>query len=210
MARLYLGAGPTQPNDQVRYQDVLPVPGFGKASGDAWVLAGQDSAVGTVSTTQAREVAVPFLITTPVSILKFYASIVTTAGSAGALLRLGIRAHDAVNSCPANTAPLLDAGTQAATATGTPTWTLGSALVLGIGWYWATLTTQGAPATPPTIQTSNGILFPIGFKIAAASVATLLGGNTRGLYQTGVTGALPSTWATSSVSSAAPRIAASV
>lgn len=207
-ARLQLDGPPVNPSDGVRFQDVLPAPSFGKASGSAWVLTGQDSAVGTAATTQAREIAVPFQITTPTTFQKFYASIVTTAGSSGALLRLGFRTHDPSVSSPLNGAVLLDAGTQPATAVGTPTWT--APITFGIGWYWYTLTCQGSPTTPPTLQTSNGIFFPIGFTLPAASVATLLGGNTRGLYQGGVTAGLPSSWTTGTVSSAAPRLAGSI
>lgn len=204
MAKLQLGAVPVNPTDTARYGDHYPIQKYALASGDLWVLNGQD-AVGTSLMTDSREIAVPFQLGVAVSITKLYVS-VTTVGSAGSVIRLGVRAHDPSGCRPTSAAPLADGGTVSGTSIAIVSVTLGSALVLAPGWYWYTATSQGTAATQPTIQTSNGLWWP--GPTRGLTTASLMGNNVRGLYQTGVSGALPSSWTTSTASTFAPRMAA--
>jgi hypothetical protein len=113
---------------------------------------------------------------------------VTTAGSAGALLRLGIYAFaSATDTAPAL---LVDAGTVDATATGYLPLTISQAVTAGTR-LLLTVTTQGAPSTAPTIRAQNAS--PIAS--LGATTALTLSQNLPGGSQvaSGVTGALPGT-----------------
>ncbi len=140
--------------------------------------------MGTVAgtTLNGQEFAIPFLPSFPV--LKALAIDVSGAGSAGAAVRLGIRAN--VNGAPG--ALLADAGSQATTSTGIISYTLGTPLALGDDWLFYTVTFQGAPTTGATVRTHTigDPRFPI-----YGTGAPAANSGYWGYYQTGVTGALP-------------------
>lgn len=180
---------------------------LGWTSGDQWILAGQATG-STGLLVQGRENAVPFYLPVSTSISKL-ALDVSTVGSAGALVRLGIRSHNPKTGWPGGV--LLDAGTIDGTVSGVSSITLGSALVLAAGWYWCTATGQGAPTTQATIRTAgaSSVLFPCPLKLpssggfAALSLLSMLG-----FYQGSVTGALPATFTPISGTGAVPRMLA--
>jgi len=113
---------------------------------------------------------------------------ITTAGSAGALVRLGLYRWT-VNGEPG--VLLVDAGTVSAEGAGVTEATISQTLAPGI--YVPTLVTQGAPATLPiyrSILGHNGTMGHASGDFGAAN-------NT--FQATGTTGALPSPFATSPV-----------
>jgi hypothetical protein len=80
---------------------------------------------------------------------------VTTAGSSGAVFRMGLYADDGTGSRPTG-APLLDAGTKVATSVGDQTITISYAA--SVGRIWAGLVTQGAPTTTPSYMSTGTML----------------------------------------------------
>lgn len=124
---------------------------------------------------------------------------VTTLGSAGAVVRLGLYADDGTGTRPGTL--LVDAGTIDATTTGVKT-SGAITVTLTPGRYWAAAVIQGAPTTTPTLRVNNGtsgaIPLPSLPNLAAMFPAA-----------SGVTGALPATCPALSAtpSGTAPRIA---
>jgi hypothetical protein len=169
------------------------------ASGKYWILAGA-SAVTTLAMTASREYAVPFEVTSEVTINELDVEVTTAV--AATTVRLGIRNHDPATGEPVNGAPLLDAGTVSSATTGVKALAI-SSLNLKPGWYWYTCTAQGGA---PTVRASApwAVLWPAPTK--GASAAALSQFNILGYYQDGVTGALPSTWASTPNAFGAPRM----
>ena len=121
----------------------------------------------------------PFYVPNSVTIDQLTAEI-ATAGSTGALARLGLAPDNAGQPG----ALLVDAGTAAATASGGVAITLAATRLLAPGWYWGGVVTQGAPATLPVMRALNGAL----------PGCPLTAGSSAGTWvQTAVTGALPAT-----------------
>jgi lysophospholipase L1-like esterase len=170
-------------------------------TGKYWILAGAGG-VSTMALTASREYAVPFEITSEVTINELDVE-VTTAAAASAV-RLGIRAHNPLTGEPKGGAPLVDAGTIDSTTTGVKPKAI-SSLNLKPGWYWYTVTAQGGA---PTVRASlpYAVIAPMPTK--ATTAAALSQFNICGYYQDGVTGALPSTWASTSNAFGAPRMLA--
>jgi hypothetical protein len=109
---------------------------------------------------------------------------VVTAGSAGALVRLGIYQN---NDAGAPKGLLLDAGTIDATVTGWREITINR--VLGPGIWWLVAVTQGAPSTLPFIRCFTQPQSPFGGFLSSAA---LIGTTPHvSLEQIGVTGGLP-------------------
>jgi hypothetical protein len=111
---------------------------------------------------------------------------INTAGSAGALVRLGLYAD---NGSGAPGALIVDAGTVAATSATFVSAAISQALAPGL--YWAACAIQGAPATTPVLEATND---PPGG-------SSILGSTTTGAFVTPVVtflsgtaeaGALPS------------------
>lgn len=162
-------------------------------SGTAYVVtAGQ---LGTTSPAEAGEQAVPFIAGRSTTLTTVAVS-VTTAGSAGALVRLGLRAAN--GSQPGTL--LADGGTVDASTTGTKQVTISQALIEGV-LYFATVSIQGAAATRPTLQAASGAHDS---RIGNKSVATALSSTYVALNASGTTttGALPTTQAWSPGSTA--------
>jgi hypothetical protein len=138
------------------------------------------------------EMAVPFYISAPTTIKALQVE-VTVGGSAGAVVRLGIR------NVPSGGLPgslIVDAGTQATTTTGMKTWTLGSPQALATGWYFYTVTFQGAPTTGATLTAITGPAWNPRFPIITNAPAAA--GNYGGYGQSGITSALPATYSVTS------------
>jgi len=147
------------------------------------------------------------LRTTPVmlpaiSIARIGAEI-TSAGSAGCVLRLGIYAD---NGSGQPGTLIQDFGTIAADAVALPEITLGTPLALAAGLYHIGAVLQGAPATQPTVRTASipdvpqGVLIPMGTSIPAANTSVV------GNSMSSVTGALPSTFVVSGGTGSVVRI----
>jgi len=171
-------------------------------SGRYWILAGGTS-VTTLALTAGREFAIPFEVTSETTIPELDVEVTTAA--AASTIRLGIRAHNPATGEPLSGAPLVDAGTIDSTTTGVKPKTLASNLNLKPGWYWYTVTAQGGA---PTVRASapSAVIFP--GPIKAASAAAISQFNVCGYYQDGVTGALPSTWASTPNVFGVPRMLA--
>jgi len=107
---------------------------------------------------------------------------VFTAGSAGAVIRLGIYAD--ANGVPGTL--IRDAGTIDATTTGVKTLSFSPPAITTPGWIWLAAASQGGPTTPPLCIQNQGdpnTKIPLG----AANLA-----NGQGVvYIPGVSGALP-------------------
>lgn len=122
---------------------------------------------------------------------------VTTAGETGCTFRLGIYGDDGTGYPGAL---ILDAGTVAADTTGVKTVTISQALLPGRCWVGGA--TQGAATTAPTIRTPANAMVSIGQTATPGTSSSNIA-----YSQTGVSGALPSTF-TASVAAGgqAPRI----
>jgi hypothetical protein len=134
------------------------------------------------------------------SILQALVAEVTTVGSAGAVVRLGVYGDDGSGLFPG--ALIVDAGTIDATVLGNSTITLATALVLPAGKYWVGGVTQGAPTTAPAMRvvgTSGGVLMP-STTASSSNIPT-------GAAQNTVTAALPASFTTAiGFTSAVPRV----
>lgn len=165
-------------------------PGFiaGKyyASPGVWVS-------GTVLQFNAQFDAIPFAVPVAVTVDRI-ACRVTTAGSAGAVARMGIYQDDGTGYPGAL---VLDAGTVATTTTGVKEIVINQTLQPGL--YWLVVGGQGAPATNTTFQTNGTGVGSVNVSSLpqipgddANDVFSLLGVNNW--VMSGETGALPSTW----------------
>jgi hypothetical protein len=182
---------------------VRPTPKFVVESGKFWILAGP-GAVATQLLTQSQEVAVPFEVVSQVSITELDVEVTTAAASS--TIRLGIRAHDPATGEPKSGAPLVDAGTIDSSTTGVKPKALAAPLVLTPGWYWYTITAQGGA---PTVRSSPAYALLQPMPIKGATAAALSAATVGGYFQSGVTGALPNTWASSPNTAAnVPRLIA--
>lgn len=129
---------------------------------------------------------------------------VTTAGEAGSVFRLG--AYGDSSGYPG--ALLVDGGTVAGDTTGAKEVTI-TALVLTPGLYWIGGAAQVAATTPPTMRCLSNYSPAVPIRLGSSLPATT--GATQGYLQTGVSGALPSTFtATIAASSTMPRVLARV
>lgn len=108
---------------------------------------------------------------------------VTTAGAAGATLRLGIYADDG-NGLPG--ALVVDAGTITSDSTGAKELTISQSLAAG--WYHLAALVNTATATFRVITGNN---YPVGAGSLASATAS---GGQAGHYTAGVTGALPASF----------------
>lgn len=134
------------------------------------------------------------------------AEVVTTAGSAGAVLRFGIRgsAFPGGRSHMPTAAVLLDAGTVSAETTGFKSVAI-SFRIMVPGIYWLTCTVQGAATTRPTMRFRSA---STSLPVQTGSTTPDLGNNNAVplLINTSVTGALPATAGYTQVASA-PSVA---
>lgn len=106
------------------------------------------AAAGVAIPSEAVELAYPFLAGRTCTIDRI-GVLVTVVGSAGAVIRLGIRGWDTANSRPGTL--LTDGGTvNCESSTGWKEATVSQAVTAGV-MYAVTATVQGAAVTPPTV-----------------------------------------------------------
>lgn len=164
-------------------------------------------ATGTASAgipPEGVERCAPFIPGRNCTISQLAASI-TAAGTAGAVVRLGIRNDDGTGNNPGTL--LLDGGTIDGTVVGNAFVTISQPLVAGTK-YWLTAAAQGAATTRPTMrQTTGGA--PVGSLGDTGSSAVLDNPLTGCGSATGITGALPSTTSWSRTA-AATRVAVKI
>lgn len=122
---------------------------------------------------------------------------VTSGGTAGAVIRLGIYSS---NDFGLPGALLLDAGTVDATGTGLLEKTISQPVSPGT--YWLAAAPQGAPGTGPTMRVNGGISLGIGHTVGL----TVSGGAMVGYAQGSVAGALPATYTIGGITVNAPRV----
>jgi hypothetical protein len=111
---------------------------------------------------------------------------VTVAGSAGALIRLGVYSLDGLDG-----ALVWDAGTIDGTSATTQTITGGTATITA-GWYLLGGGCQGDPATRPTIYRNTGIA-PFTWHSQADLAGQIAFPAPTGVFLFGISGALPAT-----------------
>jgi hypothetical protein len=132
--------------------------------------------------------------------LNALAAEVNTAGTAGAVVRLGVYTDDGSGVFPS--ALIVDAGTIDGTVLGAQTITLGTPIVLQPGRYWVGAANQGAPTTGAQLRS----VATTGANYMPSSTSSASNMN-AGAAQNGVTGALPSTFTTTyGVASTPPRV----
>lgn len=124
---------------------------------------------------------------------------VSTVGDAGSKVRIGVYSDDGTGR-PGSL--VLDAGTIAGDSATVQTIT-GLSLTLTAGWYWFAAASQIVTTTAPTTRATGAPIEPtqIGYPSTPGSNAAA-----SGLSVTGVTGALPATFGTPAVVTAAPSI----
>lgn len=149
-----------------------------------WYVGGDGGNPTTAIRPEAQLEATPFLMPVDGSLDRIAVE-VTTVGTSGAVIRLGI--YDAAaDGTPGNL--VLDAGTVSGTSTGVKEVTISPSL--DRGWYFLAAAVQGAAGTRPTTRTmATG-----GRQVGHAAVATIFTFPARGYFQTGVTGALPASF----------------
>lgn len=151
---------------------------------------------GTATFANGNARAIPLWVPRSLSVDRIGIEVVTTPGSVGALIRLGIYSDDG-NGFPG--AVLLDAGTVDPTSTGVKELTINQALTPGL--YWLTAVVQGAPVTTPVMRTTTSGQLQVGGESGTTISAT------NAAYQkTGVTGALPAWGSTVLLGASAPRV----
>jgi hypothetical protein len=111
-----------------------------------WYGAMRSPSGGTAANGNGLATYTPFVVSAALTADRI-GVIVTTAGSTGALLRLGIYLSDA-SGAPGKV--YLDAGTVDATTTGLKAITISKVLPPGL--YWLACVCQGAPTTAPTVR----------------------------------------------------------
>ena len=155
---------------------------------------GPEGVRSTFLLTQDTEYAIPMDLGGPVDRI---GAEVTTVGTAGAVVRLGIR-HS--NSTGGPGALLLDAGTISGTSATAQEVTI-SVGDLTPGRYYLTVTPQVAACTMRTVGSGGSS------RIGSVSLTGATGANGRQAYtQTGVTGALPAGYTIASSTTQAPLV----
>jgi hypothetical protein len=137
----------------------------------------------TLTLTDGTFIVTPIFFVRPVTLDRI-AVRVTTAGSAGSVIRLGIYSADAA-MFPSTL--VLDAGTVDSSSTGTKEITISQALPFGV--YWLGAVGQATPASNPVVAARTGCITPT-LSESSNSQQNAQGG----LNALGVTGALASTY----------------
>lgn len=130
---------------------------------------------------------------------------VTVAGSAGAVIRIGVYADDG-NNGPSTL--LVDAGTVDATTTGVKTLTLATPITIPSTGrkVWVGAVVQGAAVTRPTVRWNNSPMPGIG----STAAATIIASKIQSYLQSSVTGALPNPFVGAGSGTFAARVALKV
>lgn len=156
-------------------------------------LSTRNIAFGKAALANGNLFCCPIWVPDPLTALSLSVN-VTKAGSAGALIRLGIYT-DSGNFYPG--ALLLDAGTVAATALGIKTAAIELKLVPGL--YWLAAASQGEAAEQPEVACLQGQAEPL--PTNGPTFATI-----NGFYESGITGILPAAGPTGLLTSTAVAI----
>jgi len=119
---------------------------------------------------------------------------VTSAGAAGSVVRLGMRAYDAANNKPG--ALIVDGGTVVTTGTGVKEVTISQAVTAGVP-FVITATCQGAAATRPTLTVWNAASWPQAMALNST--------NFQSYTKASVTGALDNTGTWVTANGATPK-----
>lgn len=121
--------------------------------------------IGNVVLVNAREYCAPFFLPIPAT-FGFYNVQVASAGTAGALVRCGIRLPHPLTRRPIDGPPLFDFGTTDVSSIGAKFTIIDASLAPGL--YWLSLAAQGAPATHATLTGIGGnlLLGMAGFQLA--------------------------------------------
>jgi len=167
-----------------------------------WVTP-MGGALSTVGVTEGTAVAAPIFVPYGKPIDAMACEVVTTAGSAGSVLRLGI-ATDNGSGLPGTV--VVDAGTVDSTTISIKTATLGSSYTpTNPGWHWLILVCQGGATTKPVTRALAGS-HNLGVSASAASGNTAFAAMITN--ETTISGALPSDFSafTFTLLSPAPRI----
>lgn len=132
------------------------------------------------------------------------AASVTTVGSAGSVVRLGIYSISFSAGVPQATL-LVDAGTISGTAVAVATKTLGTPLVVDAGTLlWLVAVGQGSPVTQPNMACGGHYNSGMGSTTAAGAMGLVINYTND---VTTVSGALPSTPNMASTTGSVPRVA---
>lgn len=144
---------------------------------------------GTATTVEGNATAYPLWVPPAAEIDQLLCEVVTTPGSAGAVIRMGVYDDDGTGY-PGDL--LVDGGTVAAESTGVKSVTLGSVLALPSPLVWLVGVVQGEAATRPTVRTITSGSYPVHSANSTRVMDTSLGHVTGGSES----GALPSTFPT--------------
>ena len=146
----------------------------------------------TLSMTDGQPNYQPLVVPVACTLTEAGVEVVTTAGAAGSVVRLGIYAdHTTTPGIP--DARIQDFGTAATTSTGHQIITGLSVQLQPYVTYWLVACAQGAPATNPTVRVSTGLA---GYGSTSVATYTWFGYQGTG----GLTGALPASAQVSSAS----------
>lgn len=137
----------------------------------------------TATMSEATELGQLFIPARSCTLDRIGVVITTTAGSSGAVIRLGLRTWDSASGAPG--ALIADFGTVGATTTGAKTITISQAVTADTV-YMLTATCQGGAVTRPTIQMNDKTPYP-SMPYSSPSAATYFWGKPS------VTGALDDT-----------------
>lgn len=158
-----------------------------------WLVASQYNPLGggyfgnTLLWWDSEEIPIFFVPHRSVTLDRL-ACYVTEAGSTGAVVRLGLRAHDDTNGRPGSL--IVDGGTVSTTTTGLKTVTISTAVTAGTP-YWATIAHQGAAATKTTLAAYQSW----GQRPSQGFLSDPAGVSVQYMYKAGVSAALNDTGA---------------
>ena len=159
--------------------DVFPVTGVASR----WIAP--FGPISSVLGVEGRSIACPVYIGRSVNVVRL-ASIATVAGSAGAVIRLGVSRFDDDGG---GLTLIVDGGTIDGTLTTQQEVTVSVTLTRGL--YLPVAFNQGLPATQPTMRTKGQVAFGAANSNAPSNFLA----TTNGFLIDGVAGALPSTLA---------------
>jgi hypothetical protein len=171
------------------------IPG-GTTSG--WYYASPTTSVSTATRSNGTIYISPIYINRACTISNIGLE-VTSAGSSGSVIRLGIYNSDSTGQ---PTTLLVDAGTIDGTNATVQFISVNRAVSPGV--YWLAAVEEGSPSTLATVRTNSGITPFMGWNVASVvSVGTAMSGID---WVSGTTGALPSSFMVGATSGSVPRV----
>lgn len=198
-----LASDSTQANG-VKWASLLTTPTYAYRTGKWYGTVSPNNITTSVTLGNNTLRVMPWYIASVITIVAVQAEI-TVVGQAASTIRIGIYGSDSTYAEPS--ALLVDAGSVAGDVVAAPTITLGSPLVLQAGLYWIGGCIQNAGTTQPTVRVNTGSpLITMPAALSQTSTAPATGSLFGGYSQTGVSGALPSTFTISANISNGHRI----